>query len=473
MMAARSPRLVPALALAALALAGPGCMPVCDEQGLHIAVERLATRDPQQRQPGLDALGRACPNLPASLTYALRDPSGPVDPREAILPDRTEDLPWSELLARTCPRTDAERDRALAAEDRDLATRKSCSIDRYGLLAPEDTFVSEDVPVFMLYEWMTAGRVDRALARDVVWPLLSASASVEELETRCLVERVGCARAMQTWGLQPPRSSSDRILDTGTEIRITSDRLSVEHVPLLTLHAGRPTPDAFVDHVAPALRDTLVVHAERARRSARNEGVDPSARILLLADHATPVGTLFDTLLTAARAGLREAQLVVLFGRDEPRALPLTVPRARLSPELDPDHDLDSELDGTEQPLELTFIVRRDGVEARAHGMSPPNVFPNRPSCEPPPGGCHDLEAIASFAKQLKALFPHETVATFRTDDGVPLQALVSIIDAVRGGESCRLLPMMLGEEAPPECLFYQAVLDAELPPLAEDDAPP
>lgn len=47
------------------------------------------------------------------------------------------------------------------------------------------------------------------------------------------------------------------------------------------------------------------------------------------------------------------------------------------------------------------------------------------------------------------------------------LQALVSLVDTVRGGEGCTLTSSVIGgAEIPRQCPFWQAVLDLE-PPVA------
>lgn len=444
----------------ALGLAAPACKPAskpaCDEGGLRRAAEAFAARSREERQRGFEALGQACPTLPPALGRSLLGEFGLLRPDEhaMVLRERPDDPAWRELVERTCPRSSAEREQAVAAVDRDRARRASCRVDRYGLLAPNDAFIRRDLTSLMLYEWLTSARVDRAVARDVVWPLLSASASPEELEAMCAMEGQACEQVVAAWGLEPPRSSFDAPIRGGTRILVTPTQLAVDRTAVLSLHAGCPAPDAFVRHVSPALREILERNAERGRVDARAEGREWEARATITADLATPFATLADTLFTATKAGFSEAELVV-FGVRELRAMPVSPPLSWFP--RDPDRR-------RERPLELTFAVHRDSVEASVGRITDPTTVPNLPSCEPPPTGCHDLEAITAIAKDMKTQYPHETVATFRVDDDVPLQALVSLIDAVRG-EDCRLLMAIEGEEIPAECLFWRAILDTD-PPL-------
>ena len=71
----------------------------------------------------------------------------------------------------------------------------------------------------------------------------------------------------------------------------------------------------------------------------------------------------------------------------------------------------------------------------------------------------------------MKKLYPREVVARFHVDGDVTVQALVSLIDLVRG-EGCALLgPIIKGERVPDECLFWQPVVDLS-PPLDHRTSP-
>jgi hypothetical protein len=435
--------------LVALVLAELGCKPVCDEAGLRRAAELFEARSPERRSEGLEALGEACPTMPSSLGRSLAAQSL----------ETSADPAWRELLAETCPRSPEEHDQASAEEDRDRATRSSCKLDRYGLLAPDDAFIERDLAVLVLYQWLVSGRVSRAVATDVVWPLLSASASAEELEAMCLREGHGCARVLASWGVALPRSNVDEPTRGGTEILITSSQLSVDRTPLLALTAGRPAPGVFVRHVAPSLRDTLVTIAE-AEHGPADDGLHGRGHVTLVADRATPFDTFADVLFTATKAGFTEADLVVYDGR-ELHGLPLHLPAAWLPP-----RQVDIRAAAT---IGLTFAVHRDAVETRATDVEP-QLFPNPAACEPSPSGCHDLEAIAAFAEQLQQRFPYQAVATFRVDGDVSLQALVSLVDAVRG-QACHLRDTQT-IYMPPECWFFLPVVDAEPPLYFHADRP-
>lgn len=254
-------------------------------------------------------------------------------------------------------------------------------------------------------------------------------------------------------GLTLPHGAIDLAPRGGPEIRATAAALAVEGAEVLALSGGRPAPGAFVDHVAPALHAALAPLARRGREQAARDGGSWDARATVLADRATPFATLADTLYTAARAGFDDFDLVV---RDGPqlRGQPLAVPR-RWFP--------DDGVIRDERPLQLVFVVRADGVEASIAGQSV-RTFPRAASCDPWPASCHDLPALAAFAAATKKLYPMEVVATFRVEGEVSLQAVVALVDAVRG-EGCRLSGALAGEALPSACLFWQAVVDRE-PPL-------
>ena len=49
---------------------------------------------------------------------------------------------------------------------------------------------------------------------------------------------------------------------------------------------------------------------------------------------------------------------------------------------------------------------------------------------------------------------------TISAENSIPMQSLINTMDALRGTE-CKLLKAMAGEEVPPECYFWQAIVEA------------
>jgi biopolymer transport protein ExbD len=450
-----------ALALA-LALAELGCSSTCDEAGLQSVAAAFEARTFEQRAQGFDALEQACPALPPTLARSLRVEfdGTPADARELLYVDRDLDPAWNELYARTCPPLGEEGIISMGPPTK----RDFCQLDRYGLFAAEDVYVDRDLVVFMLYEWLLAGRSERMLAGDVARPLLSANASPAQLESMCLHEGLACRWVALGWGLQLPFSSIDVPPRGGTAVRITATELFVDDTSVLTLDSGRPAPGTFVQHVAPALQQALAARAEHGRTHAERElGMPWPARVELVADRATPFGTIVDVVFTATAAGFDETELVVRSDEvvtlaEGLRAIPLPRPGAELvpHPHLRPEH-----------PWRFILFVHRDFVEAAADKS---RRIPNLPGCEPSSSLCVDRETIAGMSKQLKMLYPRETEVTLRVDADVPLEAVVAIVDAVRG-EGCHLRPSLEGGEVEPECEFFRPIIDAE-PPLRFPEHP-
>lgn len=279
-------------------------------------------------------------------------------------------------------------------------------------------------------------------------------------EAPCRLGGDTCERALAAWGITPPRGTFDLPLRGEPTLRISPTAIFVRDEPVLALTNGRPAPGQFVDHVAPSLRDALAALATSEQALAATQKSAWHARLTLLADRSTPSSTLADILFTALKAGFADFDLVVQDGRLL-RAQAIAHPFAWL----DPDPDI-----RYERALEVLFAVHRDSAEVSV-ARAPARAFPPSRACDPPVATCHDLAAITAFAAELKQRYPNEVVATFRADGEVPLQAVVSLLDAVRG-PSCRLSGAIeRGEKIPDECLFWQAILDVE-PPFHHDGSP-
>lgn len=74
--------------------------------------------------------------------------------------------------------------------------------------------------------------------------------------------------------------------------------------------------------------------------------------------------------------------------------------------------------------------------------------------------GNHDREALESQAKELKERFPEVSFASVTAEGNVDFSTLVATLDALRGTE-CSLAAVRVGEEAPPECLFWNIQIAA------------
>ena len=126
-------------------------------------------------------------------------------------------------------------------------------------------------------------------------------------------------------------------------------------------------------------------------------------------------------------------------------------------------------------PLHLHVRVLEDGFSLSAEGQqlgmssnraigreldrTSPGIELLRPGAPLTDYGRYDYATLEAEARRLKALFPHETVVTVSAENTIPLQSLIMTMDALRGS-GCELANAHDGEEVPPECYFWQPVVD-------------
>lgn len=424
------------------------CSKPCDEDTVREASKAFEQRTPEGRRQGLSALEQACPSMPDGLRVGLGMAYGgaETDDARSLSAESYKDEALAELVRRTCPRSDEERARARESNDNAEVTRETCSFDRYGVLESNELFVRRDFGAFVLYEWLTTNRVDPSLARGIARGLMAVNARPEELEPLCYFEDDACERVFGNAGLAPPQSTADTPVFEASELRISLTEVAVEGEQVFPLTAGRPNPGVFQHHVAARLRKTLLQQAAEDARSAEADGEEFGGRLRVLADASVPFGTVADALFSATKAGYREFDLVV--GRSHGRVASIA-----LAPPLEW-FGAAAERRPEAKPMQVRLVVHPSGVEMTTGKVD-----------EAP-----QTRDIAGRFSELKQLFPHETVATFRVDADVPLQRLVSLMDTARG-EDCKLLSAIAGNGVPTECLFWQPVVDLN-PPLTENAAP-
>ena len=125
-----------------------------------------------------------------------------------------------------------------------------------------------------------------------------------------------------------------------------------------------------------------------------------------------------------------------------------------------------------EKPLNLKVFILEDGYRVSAQGQQQgaeagKAADSNKPTIPLAKAGAplddyerYDYAALEAEAAKYKSLFSHETVVTISAENSIPMQVLIHTMDALRG-KDCRLLKAMQGEEIPPECYFWQAVVEA------------
>lgn len=126
-----------------------------------------------------------------------------------------------------------------------------------------------------------------------------------------------------------------------------------------------------------------------------------------------------------------------------------------------------------EKPLNLKVFIMEDGYRVSASGQqagaeagkeadsSAPTIPLAKPGTPLDDFERFDYSRLEAESKKYKDLFPHETVVTISAENSIPMQVLIRTMDAMRG-QDCKLIGAMRdGEEVPPECLFWQAIVEA------------
>lgn len=134
--------------------------------------------------------------------------------------------------------------------------------------------------------------------------------------------------------------------------------------------------------------------------------------------------------------------------------------------------DEKKEKDPTEKPLNLKVFIMEDGYRVSAQGQqqgadagksadsNKPTIPLKKPGTTLEDFERYDYAALEAEAAKYKKLFPHETVVTVSAENSIPMQILINTMDAMRG-TNCKLLKAYSGEEVPPECYFWQSIVEA------------
>lgn len=125
------------------------------------------------------------------------------------------------------------------------------------------------------------------------------------------------------------------------------------------------------------------------------------------------------------------------------------------------------------KPLNLKVFIMEDGYRVSAAGQQEgaeagKSADSQRPTIPLAKAGApmedfarYDYAALEAKAREYKVQNPEETVVTLSAENSIPMQVLVSTMDAMRGRE-CRLAKAMSGEEdVPKECMFWQPIVEA------------
>lgn len=125
------------------------------------------------------------------------------------------------------------------------------------------------------------------------------------------------------------------------------------------------------------------------------------------------------------------------------------------------------------KPLQLKVFIMEDGFRVSAAGQQEgadagksadsarPTIMLKKPGAPLEDFERYDYDALQAKAKEYKAAAPHEAVVTISAENSIPMQVLVTTMDAMRGFD-CRLVTAIQGgEEVPAECLFWQPIVEA------------
>jgi biopolymer transport protein ExbD len=116
-----------------------------------------------------------------------------------------------------------------------------------------------------------------------------------------------------------------------------------------------------------------------------------------------------------------------------------------------------------EDGFRTSIAAQQEGAEAgKAQDSSKPTIPLAKPGAEMDDYERYNYAALEEEAKKLKAGHKSETSVTISAENSVPMQVLITTMDALRGFE-CRLVPFLDGtvEEPPEECLFFLPVVEA------------
>lgn len=114
-----------------------------------------------------------------------------------------------------------------------------------------------------------------------------------------------------------------------------------------------------------------------------------------------------------------------------------------------------------EDGFRVSTAAQQEGAEAgKAQDSSKPTIPLAKPSAAIDDYERYDYGKLEAKAKELKEKYSHETVVTISAENSIPMQVLISTMDAVRGTD-CKLLTIKEGEDFPEECLFFQPIVEA------------
>ncbi len=135
--------------------------------------------------------------------------------------------------------------------------------------------------------------------------------------------------------------------------------------------------------------------------------------------------------------------------------------------------DQKKEKEDKEKPLNLKVFIMDDGYRVSAQGQqegaeagkaadsNKPTIPLVKPGAPIDDFDRYDYAKLEAEAASYKSKFDHETVVTISAENSIPMQVLINTMDSLRGSDCKLLAAMQAGEEIPPECYFWQAIVEA------------
>ncbi len=124
-----------------------------------------------------------------------------------------------------------------------------------------------------------------------------------------------------------------------------------------------------------------------------------------------------------------------------------------------------------EKPLNLKVFVMEDGYlvsadgqqEGSEAGQAQDSKRPTIPLAKPGTPlneyDRYDYDALQASAQKYKSTFANETVVTISAEAKIPMQVLISTMDAL-AGKTCKIGKALKGEAVPDDCYFWQPIVE-------------
>lgn len=414
--------------LSACTRGGSGFEKACDEAALERAVVAF------EADPGattatrelLDALLHACPTVHRGflLDLELSYLGGRAEQKLMLL--RDHDYLDERKKACADPLAWAERIPELPPEQRKQAMFEICRFDRYALLEPGEPFLDDDLAAFLTHDWLLRHGVDTTLARRFTRGLMFVSADASLSLRRCVLDNgsPACATLIREHGAGLPASQADLLVapfESVTPVFLTATTTIVAEQPL--------APEGSIGELLAA---TLA-------KSARPD------QLLMIADRHTPWARLIELMRAAHDKGYTEYALMVEHGDDIAR-LPLAPP-AMWSIDWAEVRNSYGGLQHDEPPL--VFVIDDQRIRL-PHGAGQVTHA--------------ELDRIEPLVQGLTRGADGRSHAIVRAAATVELQAVVEVIDALRGSDCSlsRLYAMEPDGEATHACALWQVSVDLE-----------